>query len=94
MVKVGLVGEDPNDTLSIKNLLEKRYKGKVQFHQLAKRIQGYQLDNPKIKKSFPIEFEHQEDSFLIYIRDLDAFKSLKDREQAKTRRIQELTQVT
>lgn len=51
MIKVGLVGEDPNDTLSIKNLLEKRYKAKVQFYQLAKRIKGFQLDNPKIKKA-------------------------------------------
>ncbi len=93
MIKVGLVGEDPNDTLSIKSLLEKRYKGKVQFHQLAKRVQGYQLDNPKIKRSLPIEFENQECKFIIYIRDLDAFKSQKDKLQAKMQWFKDLDAV-
>ncbi|WP_439699190.1 DUF4276 family protein [Mucilaginibacter sp. AW1-7] len=90
MIRVGLVGEDPNDTSSIKNLLEKRYKDKVQFRQLAKRVQGYQLDNPKIKRSLPIEFEDQECRFIIYVRDLDAFKSQKDKLQAKTQWFKDL----
>ena len=77
MIRIGLVGEDPNDTLSIKNILKKRYSGKVQFYQLAQRIRGYQLDNPKIKRSLPIEFEDKKCSFIVYIRDLDAFKTNK-----------------
>ena len=51
MIKIGLVGEDPNDTDSIKNLLEKKYKKRVQFITLLKRINGYQLDNNKVKNS-------------------------------------------
>lgn len=93
MVKVGLVGEDPNDTLSIKNLLEKRYKRRVQFYPLAKGIKGHQLDNPKIKRSLPIEFEDHECKFIVYIRDLDAFKSQDDKLQAKKKWFKDLDAV-
>lgn len=75
MKRIGLVGEDPNDTRSIKNLLLKKYKSKVHFFQLAKNIRGHQLDNPKIKRSLPIEFKNNKCHFIIYIRDLDGFKS-------------------
>lgn len=90
MVRVGLVGEDPNDTSSIKNLLEKRYRGKVHFQPLVKGIKGHQLDSPKIKKSLPIEFEDQKCNFIIYIRDLDAFKSQTDKLNAKIEWFREL----
>jgi Domain of unknown function (DUF4276) len=75
MINIGLLGEDPNDTSSIKNLLNQKYHGKVQFYPLANRINGYQLDNPKIKRSLPIEFEAKSCDFIIYIRDLDGLKS-------------------
>ncbi|MFI5136211.1 MAG: DUF4276 family protein [Sphingobacteriales bacterium] len=75
MIKIGLVGEDPNDTLSIKNLLEKKYSKQVQFFQLFRGTKGNHLDAPKIKKSLPIEFADKEFNFVIFIRDLDAFKS-------------------
>jgi len=90
MIKVGLVGEDPNDTLSIKNLLEQRYKAKVKFYQLAKRIKGFQLDNPKIRKSLPIEFADKKCKFIVYIRDLDAFKSEDTKLRAKVKWFKDL----
>ena len=90
MVRVGLVGEDPNDTSSIKNLLEKRYGGKIHFQPLVKGIKGYQLDNPKIRRSLPIEFISQGCKFVIYIRDLDGFQSDKERLKAKIRWFEEL----
>lgn len=84
MVKIGLVGEDPNDTLSIKNLLLTRYKNGISFHQLAKGVKGYQLDTEKLKRTLIIEMEDQNINLIIYIRDLDAFKTnksqLKNRE--------------
>jgi len=77
MINIGLVGEDPNDTSSIKNLLLKKYKNKVNFFQLTKRIKGCQLSNSKIEKLLPIEFKDYKCKFIIYIRDLDGFKSQK-----------------
>lgn len=90
MVRVGLVGEDPNDTSSVKNLLESRYKGKVHFFPLLKGTKGFQLDNPKVKRSLPIEFEGKNCRFIIYVRDLDAFKSQTDKLEEKTKWFKEL----
>jgi len=75
MIKVGLVGEDPNDTLSIKNLLEKRYSQRVQFIQLVRGIKAYNLDAGKIKRTLPIEFADKKCKWIVFIRDLDALKS-------------------
>lgn len=75
MIKIGLVGEDPNDTSAIKNLLEKKYKKRVQFIPLLKRINGYQLDNSKVKSSLSVEFADRKCKFVLYVRDLDAYKS-------------------
>jgi hypothetical protein len=93
MIRVGLVGEDPNDTSSIKNLLNKRYKGRVQFYQLLRRITGNNLDSGKIKRVLPVEFEEHECNFVIYIRDLDALKSHSDKLQARIRWFKELDAV-
>jgi hypothetical protein len=83
MIRVGLIGEDPNDTSSINNLLEKRYNRKVKFYPLAKNIKGHQLDSNKIKNTLRMEFADKKCEFIIYVRDLDAFKSEKKKLQAK-----------
>lgn len=55
MVTVGLVGEDPNDTCSIKNLLASKYKDRVRFQTLARGIRGCHLDTQKLKNSLKVE---------------------------------------
>src|SRR5438046_1173617 len=82
MIKIGLIGEDPNDTSSIKNLLHKKYSNRIQFYPLARRIKGYHLDSKKIKNILPIEFRDKKCKFVIYIRDLDGYKT----EHSKIRR--------
>lgn len=84
MIRVGLIGEDPNDTSAIKNLLEKRYKKKFQFVPLVRRIKGSQLDGSKIRSALPIEFADNKCKFVIYIRDLDGFKSESSKVKVKT----------
>jgi hypothetical protein len=93
MVRVGLVGEDPNDPSSIKNLLDKRYKGRVQFYSLAKGVKGFQLDNPKIRKSLPIEVADKKCKLVIFIRDLDAFRSETKKVNAKRKWFKDLSAV-
>lgn len=83
MIKIGLVGEDPNDTVSIQSLLNKKYKDKVQFHTLLKRINGYQLDNPKSKRNVAFEFKESKCNFILYIRDSDGIKSESKKIQQK-----------
>ncbi|AYL97172.1 DUF4276 family protein [Mucilaginibacter celer] len=78
MIKVGLVGEDPNDTSSIKNLLDQRYKGKVQFKELAKNSTGANLDSlGKFKRVLKKKFDDSGCAFIVYIRDLDELESHK-----------------
>ncbi|GAA4213104.1 hypothetical protein GCM10022289_44800 [Pedobacter jeongneungensis] len=85
MINVGLVGEDPNDTVAISKLLSKKYAEKIRFHSLAKRLRGCQLDSPKILKTLPIDFKDKECEFIIYVRDLDGFSSEKAKFEAKNK---------
>ncbi|SDI19421.1 DUF4276 family protein [Mucilaginibacter sp. P25] len=80
MIKVGLVGEDPNDTSSIKNLLEQRYNGKVQFKELTKNSTGANLDSlGKFKRVLKKKFDDSNCSFIVYVRDLDELESHKEK---------------
>lgn len=72
-MRVGLVGEDPNDTSSIENLLSPPYRAKkIKFIKLLKNIRGWQLDSiHKVKRALAVEFEYKKCDFVIYIRDSD-----------------------
>jgi hypothetical protein len=70
-MKIGLVGEAPNDTESIKNLLEKRYTG-LEFVSMLKIINGSNLDSQKTKRLLRIEYQQQKPDIVIFIRDLDS----------------------
>lgn len=70
-MKIGLVGEAPNDTQSIKNLLQKKYTD-LDFVFMLQRINGANLDSQKTKRFLRIEFESQKPDIVIFIRDLDA----------------------
>lgn len=72
-MKIGLVGEAPNDTQSIKNLLEKRYSSsEFIFVSMLQIINGSNLDSQKTKRFLRIEFETQKPDIVVFIRDLDA----------------------
>jgi hypothetical protein len=45
MKRIGLIGEDPNDTSSIINLLKSKYSKGFSFIPLVKHIRGHRLDN-------------------------------------------------
>lgn len=70
-MKIGLVGEAPNDTLSIKNLLEKRYTD-FEFVSMLQIINGSNLDSQKTKRFLRIEYQLQKPNIVIFIRDLDS----------------------
>jgi hypothetical protein len=79
MKKIGLIGEDPNDTDAIKNLLLKKFPSKFQFVQLIKNKKGYQLDNERVSQSLKIEYIDKKPNHIIFIRDVDGLKSEKDK---------------
>lgn len=93
MIRVGLVGEDPNDTSSLKILLNKKYSGRVHFQPLLKRIRGHQLDSVKTKRAVGAEMSLNKCSFILFIRDLDGLHTQKDLVQLKNEWFSSLNQV-
>lgn len=80
MLKIGLVGEAPGDTKSIKNLLEKQYPvDSYNFITLIHRVRGSELDNQKTKRFLRREFETQNPDIVIFIRDLDGLEHENDK---------------
>jgi hypothetical protein len=87
-MKIGLVGEAPNDTSAIKNLLSQKYK-QLEFVTMLERINGSMLDNHKtISRLLRVEYETQAPDYVIFIRDLDALENDK---KAKAKRRQTFT---
>src|SRR5580698_7375227 len=77
-MKIGLVGEAPNDTTAIQNLLSRQYQD-LNFVTLLDRIHGSMLDNKKaINRLLRIEYEVQVPDMVIFIRDLDALENDKE----------------
>lgn len=70
-MKVGLVGEAPADTQSIKNLLKKRYSSFDFIELLKNKITGSSLENQKTKTELRIECITERPDIVIFIRDLD-----------------------
>lgn len=73
-MKIGLVGESPNDTVAVRNLLSKRYDT-VDYITMINDIHGSMLDNKKaIRRILRIEYEDHSPDLIIFIRDLDALE--------------------
>lgn len=76
MIKIGMVGEAPNDTNAIRNLLSKKYSyGEYEYIPLLDRINGSQLDSQKTKRLLRIEYEDKKPDLIIFIRDLDSVET-------------------
>lgn len=71
MKKIGLLGEDPNDTAAVKNLLLQKYNASLQFKHLLKNRRGHQLDNLRTFEALRIEFDDYNPDLVIFIRDVD-----------------------
>lgn len=72
MKRIGLVGEAPNDTESIKHLMEKKYDSGFEFFFMLERMNGSNLDAQKTKRILEIEFRTRKPEIVIFIRDLDS----------------------
>jgi len=74
MIRIGLIGEDPYDKDSIKNLLNQRYKN-IHFKPILRGVRGKQLDSPKTARAIKEELRNDSFKFLVFIRDLDGLPS-------------------
>lgn len=71
MKKIGIIGEDPNDTSSIQNLLTKKYPKLFSCKPLLKNKRGYQLDNASTENSLKAEFATEKPDIVVFVRDVD-----------------------
>lgn len=70
---IGLVGEAPNDTGALQNLLSKRYSGSgIVFKTLLHDMTGDMLQSKEGYKFLRLENQLEKPDFIIFIRDLDA----------------------
>src|SRR3569833_262996 len=73
-MKIGLVGEAPNDTSAIQNLLSRKYQ-QLEFVTLLNNITGSLFVCRKaIRRLLRVEYETQNPDMIIFIRDLDALE--------------------
>ncbi len=82
-LRVGLLGESPNDTEAIKVLLQRQYAARITCFALLERLTGGTLDSQKILRSLPIACDRKQPDIIVVIRDLDALAS--DAEQVRQR---------
>ncbi len=71
MVRIGLVGEFPNDMEIISSILSKKYSG-IEFFQLIFGIHGSELENQRTKAVLRKSYERLKPDYILFIRDLDS----------------------
>ncbi|MBI3512244.1 MAG: hypothetical protein HY064_16410 [Bacteroidetes bacterium] len=78
-MRVGLIGENPNDTNSFSNLFSRIYSGKFDFFPLIRNRTGGQLDDikegSKTVDQLQFEYEFEKPDFVVLIRDSDALET-------------------
>ena len=80
-MKIGLVGEAPNDTKSIENILKKNY-GDLEFVELLKnKFTGASLENKGAKTALRIECISHQPDIVIFTRDLDGLMTKEYRDK-------------
>jgi hypothetical protein len=80
MKRVGIIGESPNDTMPLCEILNREFGKKASFKVLLKRVKGGQLDSiAKASKLISAELKSSigknKYDLLVFVRDLDGFES-------------------
>lgn len=90
LVRVGLIGESPNDTAALKVLLLKKYADRIQVYALLKNQRGDKASSPKSIRMLPPECDELQIDLVVFTRDLDA---LAGNEKQRQRRQQEFDDI-
>jgi len=80
-MKIGLIGENPNDTTTVANLLKMKFNH--QYVSVLKRRTGDQLENEKFTRLLKSELKTNKYDVLIFIRDLDGFEGAVEKVKAR-----------
>jgi hypothetical protein len=83
-MKVGLVGESPNDTVSVQGLLSQIFPD-FEYVTMIRNLTGAQLEQVQpTKRILRIEYQTQRPDVVVFIRDLDGLAN--DSEQRRKRK--------
>jgi hypothetical protein len=78
MLRIGLIGESPNDTNAFINLFSRQYDGKCEYIPLTTNFRGGELDNIKegsnVLEQLRFEYSFEKPDFVVLIRDSDALE--------------------
>jgi hypothetical protein len=77
-VRIALVGEDPADTHSLRNLISPEFKN-AQFVDMLRNFTGNMLESRSAMRFLRNEFEDKKPKAVVFIRDLDGFQSQEDK---------------
>jgi hypothetical protein len=75
MIKIGLVGENPNDTTAIANLLKQQTAYHFHFFTMLNDVNGDDLDSDRALSLIRTEYQFNRPDLVVYIRDLDALET-------------------
>lgn len=86
-MKIGLIGESPNDTHAFINLFKRQYHDTIEYKILIEDKRGGNLDDVKedsaVMKQLRFEYKFEKPDFVVLIRDSDA---LEHEEEIEVRR--------
>ncbi len=74
-VRVGLLGESPNDTAALRVLLQKKYGGRIQMFPLLKNLKADKISGLKALRMLPDAYADERLDMAVFTRDLDALAS-------------------
>ncbi len=85
-IKIGLIGEDPNDTNAIANLLKQKYATGFSFMTISQNIRGCQMFTDNAIRSYNFEIKSKTPDHVVVIMDADATKNEAELIRAKQER--------
>jgi hypothetical protein len=78
MLRIGLIGESPNDTNAFVNLFSRQYGGRCEYIPLTTNFRGGELDNIKegsvVLEQLRFEYNFEKPDFVVLIRDSDVLE--------------------
>ncbi len=74
-MRIGLLGESPNDTAAMRALLTPQYEQVATFFPLLDGLTGGTLDSAKVLRALPLACARRSPDVIVVIRDLDADES-------------------
>ncbi|MCU0432452.1 MAG: hypothetical protein MUC87_03230 [Bacteroidia bacterium] len=94
-MKIGLIGESPNDTQAFINLFKRQYPNHIEYKSLITNFKGGNLDNVDLhnlseKETVVLnqlkrEYISEQPDFVVYIRDSDALENEPELEERLNR---------